>query len=73
MRTFKAIDLFAGAGGFSLGMQQAGFDVVVAVEIEQAACDTLRATLQYAHLFCLNPLFRVFPHGLYNKIHIASR
>lgn len=43
MRTFKAIDLFAGAGGFSLGMQQAGFDVVAAVEIEQAACDTLRA------------------------------
>ncbi len=27
-----AVDLFAGAGGFSLGIEQAGFDVAVAVE-----------------------------------------
>lgn len=40
-----ACDLFAGAGGFSLGAQLAGIDVVAAVEWDKYACRTYRANL----------------------------
>lgn len=37
----KAIELFAGAGGMAIGLQQAGFDVVAAVEIDKWCVSTL--------------------------------
>lgn len=37
----KVLDLFAGAGGFSLGFELAGFKVESAVEIDDWACQTL--------------------------------
>ncbi len=41
------VDLFAGAGGFSLGAHAAGARVRVAVELDPVACRTLRANPEY--------------------------
>ena len=38
----RVLDLFAGAGGFSLGFKAAGFQVVGANEIDEWASDTIR-------------------------------
>lgn len=41
-RKYKSIELFAGAGGLSLGLELAGFDVQLLNEIDKDACKTLR-------------------------------
>jgi DNA (cytosine-5)-methyltransferase 1 len=41
----KAIDLFSGAGGFSLAAHQCGIDVVAAIELDKAASTTYQSNL----------------------------
>jgi DNA (cytosine-5)-methyltransferase 1 len=41
-RPFKLVELFAGAGGLAIGMEEAGFDSVLLNEIDKNACATLR-------------------------------
>ena len=41
-KSLKVISLFSGAGGLDIGFENAGFEIAVSVEIDQACCDTLR-------------------------------
>jgi len=43
----KAIDLFAGAGGLSLGFEMAGFDVLLAVEYDSSIADAYKLNHPY--------------------------
>lgn len=47
-----AVDLFAGVGGFSLGMEQAGFDVLVAVESDPVHACTYKFNFPLTEVIC---------------------
>lgn len=49
-----AVDLFAGAGGFSLGIEQAGFDVLVAVEYDPVHAATYAFNFPLTEVLCTN-------------------
>ena len=41
----KVISLFSGAGGFDIGVEQAGFTTSVMVELDPSCCETLRKNM----------------------------
>lgn len=43
MEKLVAIDLFSGAGGLSLGLENAGFNVLAAVELKESVVKTYKA------------------------------
>ncbi len=55
------IDLFAGCGGFSLGLHQAGFQTLIAVEWDESCCETYRENLSTRILNCAIQEIEQFP------------
>lgn len=47
-----AVDLFAGAGGMTLGFEQAGFDVLAAVEIDPIHCAVHEFNFPFCTVLC---------------------
>ena len=70
MRSPTAIDLFAGAGGLSLGLRRAGFEVRAAADNDRFAVETYRKNLGDHVLQC--DLSTVEPSALLELAHLAS-
>ncbi len=56
-----AIDLFAGCGGFSVGLKEADFENLLAVEWDKSCCDTFRENISPRILQCAIEEVETFP------------
>ena len=55
-----AIELFAGAGGLSIALKKAGFDIKALIEIDKNCCDTLRLNFGMIYISLIFLFLRCF-------------
>jgi DNA (cytosine-5)-methyltransferase 1 len=67
IKNFNFIDLFAGAGGLSEGFIRAGYNPIAHVEMDEAACFTLKTRAAY-HFLKENNQFDIYKAYLKNEI-----
>ncbi|HNR16726.1 MAG TPA: DNA (cytosine-5-)-methyltransferase [Chitinophagaceae bacterium] len=69
------IDLFAGAGGLSEGFIRAGYELIAHVEMDEAACYTLRTRAAYHYLKANGKLdiYKQYLKGEINREYLYSK
>lgn len=53
-KIYTAIELFAGAGGLALGLENAGFDIKGVLEVDKYSCETLKINRPNWNVICDN-------------------
>ncbi len=73
IKPLNCVDLFAGAGGFSLSAKNVGLKVIAAVEWNSKACETYRHNLieDKEHTLYEEDILKLNPHTL-SKIHFSE-
>ena len=67
---YSCVELFAGAGGLALGLEQAGFNSKGLVELDKYACQTLRKNRPYWNVI-EKDIVQVVEEGITNYIDIS--
>jgi DNA (cytosine-5)-methyltransferase 1 len=71
MKKLNYIDLFAGAGGLSEGFIRAGYNPIAHIEMDEAACYTLKTRIAY-HYLKSNNKFEIYTSYLKGDISRAE-
>lgn len=71
-QSLTCLDLFCGCGGFTLGMERAGFRCLAAVDFNEEAIATFKANFDKETLALRKDLSRFSPHELAAKIGVNT-
>lgn len=70
LRDYSDVELFAGAGGLALGLEEAGFHSKGLVELDRFACQTLRKNRPNWNII-ENDIIQIIDHNIRNYVNIS--